>query len=191
MTTRPTRASSRPFGVWVSASSVSNGAATTPSVPSILVAVVAVLLLGVPFAIISRVAGNELTGWMSVAVIAGLGVVAVAAACGRRHLAQPAVHPADGRARRARRDARLRPCPAALKPSGIAEVDRVCELLNRSGDRIDRLIAAERQFASDASHQLRTPLTALSMRLEEIVQADDPRIVKEEAAVRSPRSNGW
>jgi signal transduction histidine kinase len=67
------------------------------------------------------------------------------------------------------------------KPSGIAEVDRVCELLNRSGDRIDRLIAAERQFASDASHQLRTPLTALSMRLEEIVQADDPRIVKEEA----------
>jgi len=148
---------------------------------SILVAVVAVLLLGVPFAIISGVAGNELTGWMSVAVIAGLGVVAVAAGVGvgiwrsRRFtrlmgvLAERAETLGSGRAR------------PPYKPSGIAEVDRVCELLNRSGDRIDRLIAAERQFASDASHQLRTPLTALSMRLEEIVQADDPRIVKEEA----------
>jgi signal transduction histidine kinase len=148
---------------------------------SILVAVVAVLLLGVPFAIISGLGGRELTGWLSVSVISGVGVVAVAAGAAvgiwrsRRFtglmgvLAERAETLGSGRAR------------PALKPSGIAEVDRVCELLNRSGDRIDRLIAAERQFASDASHQLRTPLTALSMRLEEIVQADDPRIVREEA----------
>jgi signal transduction histidine kinase len=148
---------------------------------SILVAVVAVLLLGVPFAIISGVAGDQLTGWTAVAVIAGIGVLAVAVAVAvgswqsRRFttlmalLAERAETLGSGRAR------------PAQKPSGIAEVDRVWELLNRSGDRIDRLIAAERQFASDASHQLRTPLTALSMRLEEIVQADDPRIVREEA----------
>lgn len=70
---------------------------------------------------------------------------------------------------------------APLTSSGIGEVDRVAVLLERSGARVDRLIASERQFASDASHQLRTPLTALSMRLEEILQADDPRTVREEA----------
>lgn len=65
----------------------------------------------------------------------------------------------------------------------IEEVDRVAEVLERSAERMNAMLAAERQFASDASHQLRTPLTALSMRLEEILHSDDTDIVREEARI--------
>ncbi|AKH82754.1 histidine kinase [Streptomyces sp. CNQ-509] len=66
---------------------------------------------------------------------------------------------------------------------GVPELDRVADVLDASAERIARMLTAERRLAADASHQLRTPLTALSMRLEEIALTDDPATVKEEAAV--------
>jgi signal transduction histidine kinase len=66
---------------------------------------------------------------------------------------------------------------------GIQELDRVAEGLDGSAQRINELLSAEREFSVDASHQLRTPLTALSMRLEEMVgAADHPDVVREEGA---------
>jgi signal transduction histidine kinase len=66
---------------------------------------------------------------------------------------------------------------------GMHELDRVAEGLDSSAQRINELLSAEREFSVDASHQLRTPLTALSMRLEEMMAAaEHPEVVREEGA---------
>lgn len=70
---------------------------------------------------------------------------------------------------------------ARIKPSGVEEIDLVQEELARTGERMARRLAAERQRAADASHQLRTPLTALSMRIEEIQMISTEPEVQAEA----------
>src|SRR5699024_12064368 len=61
--------------------------------------------------------------------------------------------------------------PHRLPPrrSSDLEIDDVAEELARSGAMLNERLEAESRLASDASHQLRTPLTALSMRLDEIL----------------------
>ncbi|MDU7730648.1 MAG: HAMP domain-containing sensor histidine kinase [Actinomyces sp.] len=71
---------------------------------------------------------------------------------------------------------------ARVKPSGIEEIDLVQDELARTAERMAGRLAAERRFSADASHQLRTPLTALSMRLEEIEMIAEQDEVREEAS---------
>lgn len=48
------------------------------------------------------------------------------------------------------------------------ELRQLGEALNVMASRLDNLLESQRQFVADASHQLRTPLTALRLRVENI-----------------------
>jgi signal transduction histidine kinase len=63
---------------------------------------------------------------------------------------------------------------ARASPGGPAEIAALAEELNAMADRIRLLVEAQRRFVADASHQLRTPLTALRLRLENLAASGDP-----------------
>jgi signal transduction histidine kinase len=55
---------------------------------------------------------------------------------------------------------------------GSSEQRSLSASFNVMANRVERLIGAQREFVADASHQLRTPLTALRLRLEEVRAGD-------------------
>ncbi len=144
--------------------------------PSVAVAAMAVLVVGVPALVIAAPRGA-----VALAVLAGLIVVAVALAAWltallAARLARPVEELAEAAARLGAGD----PRPLGRR-YGVADLDQVADGLDTSARRLSQLLAADRELAVDASHQLRTPLTALSMRLEEMIAAaDDPEVVREE-----------
>jgi signal transduction histidine kinase len=65
---------------------------------------------------------------------------------------------------------------------GPPEVRSLARSFNTMSSRLSSLLRAQRSFAGDASHQLRTPLTALRVRLEQAADSVDAH--PEEAKLR-------
>jgi len=71
------------------------------------------------------------------------------------------------------------------RPTGIAEVDRIGAALAAADRQVEDVLRREREFSDNASHQLRTPLTGLRMRLEELraLAASDAAVAEADAAL--------
>lgn len=81
---------------------------------------------------------------------------------------------------------------ARAELTGPGEQREVAHAFNDMADRLGRVLEAQREFVANASHQLRTPLTGLRLRLEAAgLKADDPAVTRElEAAEREAERLG-
>jgi signal transduction histidine kinase len=73
----------------------------------------------------------------------------------------------------------------------IPELDQVAEVLDVSAAALAELVARERALVGDVSHQLRSRLTALQLRLDELAEHPDPDTAAEaEAALEQAERLG-
>jgi signal transduction histidine kinase len=71
---------------------------------------------------------------------------------------------------------------ARAEPEGSSEHREVAHAFNDMTDRLGQVLEAQRQFVANASHQLRTPLTGLRLRLEAASLKAGPELADELAA---------
>ncbi len=127
--------------------------------------------------------------WLLVALLA-VAVFGLVTAVGRaraRRLAEPLTQLARAAEALGSGDFSVR-----AERSGVAEVDAASANLERTARRLGGMIERERAFSADASHQLRTPLTAARVQLESalITPGVDLHAAVEEALVELDRLEG-
>jgi signal transduction histidine kinase len=94
-----------------------------------------------------------------------------------RRLAEPLSDVADRAARLGAGDFRVAP-----HRHGIPELDRVSDVLDTSAGALADLLRRERDLVGDVSHQLRSRLTALQLRLDELATHPDESARREALA---------
>ena len=138
----------------------------------------AILVVGVPALVIAAGRSAAAAGIIAASMVAAAAAAAWLTAVLAGRMARPAAELAEAATRLGAGD----PRPPGRR-YGTPELDQLADGLDNSARRLSSLLAADRELAVDASHQLRTPLTALSMRLEEMIAAaDDPEVVREEGS---------
>jgi signal transduction histidine kinase len=111
----------------------------------------------------------QVTAVVLLLVVLSVGTGAVVATVTARRLAEPLRGVADRAARLGAGDFRAVP-----DRHGIPELDRVSDVLDTSAVALADLLQRERALVGDVSHQLRSRLTALQLRLDELASHPDP-----------------
>ncbi|SDD20668.1 ATP-binding protein [Actinokineospora iranica] len=105
---------------------------------------------------------------VALVVVLTVAVGTVVAMVTAQRLARPLRHVADRASRLGAGDFRLDPARYDLH-----ELDMVAEALDASATALAQLVQRERDLVGDVSHQLRSRLTALQLRLEALTQTAD------------------
>jgi signal transduction histidine kinase len=104
--------------------------------------------------------------WLLLAATGGvvLGIVFLASLLLARSMAKPLSDLRDAAVELGGGDLSVR----AEVPAGPSEVTELARSFNSTAAQLERLVGSQRGFVADASHQLRTPLAALRLRLENL-----------------------
>ncbi|MCP2319056.1 Signal transduction histidine kinase [Nocardia amikacinitolerans] len=111
---------------------------------------------------------------VALAVLASLGAAVTVAVVTARRVADPLRDVAARAARLAMGDFRADP-----RRHGISELDRVSDVLDSATVEIAGRLQREHALVADVSHQLRSRLTAVRLRLDELSAHADPEVVHE------------
>lgn len=118
----------------------------------------------------------EVAGFVLLLMVLSVGTGTVVATVTARRLAEPLQHVAERAGRLGAGD--FRPDP---RRHGVVELDKLAEVLDTSASALAQLVTRERELVGDVSHQLRSRLTALQLRLEALSTHPDAETAAEAA----------